>query len=82
MELKELIVVLLGVLSMVLAIYLAYIKSIQSAERIEMERLEVEKIKEKERIEAIVDLRLINKMEEIKKPYNEMISLLKGGTFK
>jgi hypothetical protein len=82
MELKELIAVLLGIFSIVLAVYLAVIKNIESAERIAMERIQADKIRDKERIEAIVDLRVVNKTEEMKKPYNEMIQLLKGGTFK
>lgn len=43
---------------------------------------EAEKTRNREHIEAIVDLRFETKLDEMKKNYSEMIQLLKTGTFK
>lgn len=75
MEIREWITLMSIFLPILLALYGLGVKGISAWK-------EIEKTRSTERIEAIVDLRFNNKLDEMKKNYNEMISLLKGGTFK
>lgn len=75
MEINELLAIVIPLVTLTLSLLIFALKGIHTWERLQEK-------KDREHIEAVVDLRFENKLDEMKKNYAEMVQLLRDGTFK
>lgn len=75
MEVNELLAIVIPLVTLIISLFVLILKGISAWERIQQKR-------DREHIEAVVDLRFENKLDEMKKNYAEMVQLIRNGTFK
>lgn len=75
MEINELLAIVIPSVTFIIGLITLGIKGINSWERVQI-------TKNREHIEAVVDLRFKDNQDEIEERYMKMTSLIKSGTFK